>query len=70
MASGAPGPKYWQQQVDYKISVTLDDQRRRLTGTETVTYHNKSPHQLPYLWMQLDQNRFRTDSDDLASQPA
>ena len=25
-ASGAPGHEYWQQQADYKIDVTLDDQ--------------------------------------------
>ena len=70
LASGAPGPKYWQQRADYKISIELDDVRRRLTGSETITYHNNSPHSLPYLWLQLDQNRFRPDSDDLAATPA
>jgi len=25
IASGAPGPEYWQQEVDYVIDVTLDD---------------------------------------------
>ena len=70
LASGAPGPKYWQQRADYKIKIELDDLRRRLKGSETITYHNNSPHSLPYLWLQLDQNRFRPDSEDLASQPA
>lgn len=56
LASGAPGPAYWQQQADYKISVTLDDEIRKLTGTETIVYHNNSPHTLTYLWLQLDQN--------------
>ena len=49
LASGAPGPKYWQQQVDYNISVNLDDARQRLSGSETIEYHNNSPHQLDYL---------------------
>lgn len=70
LASGKPGPKYWQQRADYDISVTLDDQRQRLTGQETITYHNLSPHQLSYLWLQLDQNRFRPDSDNLMSAEA
>ncbi|MEM6473035.1 MAG: aminopeptidase, partial [Planctomycetota bacterium] len=63
IASGAPGPKYWQQQVDYEIDVTLDDASQRLIGTVDLRYHNRSPHTLPYLWVQLDQNRFRPDSD-------
>ena len=63
LASGAPGPQYWQQQADYKIDVTLDDQRQRILGSESITYHNNSPHTLSYLWLQLDQNRFRTGAD-------
>ena len=55
---------------DYVISVKLDDQRRRLTGEETITYHNRSPHTLNYLWLQLDQNRFRPDSENLSSATA
>lgn len=55
-ASGAPGPKYWQQRADYDIKATLDEAALRLTGTETVTYHNQSPDALNYLWLQLDEN--------------
>ncbi|MFQ5721030.1 MAG: M1 family peptidase, partial [Candidatus Aminicenantales bacterium] len=55
-ASGAPGPKYWQQQADYKMEVELDENKRRLFGTETITYFNNSPEPLDYLWLQLDQN--------------
>lgn len=62
-ASGAPGPAYWQQRADYVIDVTLDDKHQRLKGSEKITYHNHSPHTLKYLWIQLDQNRFRPDSD-------
>ncbi len=61
-ASGAPGPKYWQQRADYEIDVTLDDQDQRISGTSKVTYRNESPHELRYVWIQLDQNRFRPDS--------
>ncbi|MGI4833586.1 MAG: M1 family metallopeptidase [Janthinobacterium lividum] len=55
-ASGAPGPKYWQQRADYNIRVSLDDQKQAITGAETITYTNLSPDVLPYLWVQLDQN--------------
>ncbi|HFB54534.1 MAG TPA: hypothetical protein ENJ46_01300, partial [Hellea balneolensis] len=34
-ASGAPGSAYWQQKVDYVIDVTLDEDRKKLTGSET-----------------------------------
>jgi hypothetical protein len=55
-ASGAPGPKYWQQRADYDIRVELDDEKQRITGSETVSYYNNSPDPLRYLWLQLDEN--------------
>jgi Peptidase family M1 domain len=55
-ASGAPGPKYWQQRCDYDIKAELDETSRKLNGSETVTYFNNSPNQLTYLWLQLDEN--------------
>jgi hypothetical protein len=63
-ASGAPGHAYWQQRADYKIRAQLDEARRAVSGSETVTYHNNSPDTLNYLWVQLDQNMFRADSDN------
>lgn len=61
-ASGAPGPEYYQQQADYKIDITLDDDKARIYGTETVTYHNNAKESLDYLWIQLDQNINAQDS--------
>lgn len=63
LASGAPGPDYWQQRADYSITVRLDDEAQRIEGSETITYHNRSPHDLKYLWLQLDQNRYALGSD-------
>lgn len=60
---GSPGPAYWQQKVDYHIKVTLDDNRQHISGWEQITYHNQSPHALRYLWVQLEQNVRREDSD-------
>jgi hypothetical protein len=59
-ASGAPGPKYWQQRVDYDIKATIDEKKLLLTGAETITYYNNSPDVLTYLWLQLDENQHST----------
>jgi hypothetical protein len=56
--SGAPGHEYWQQQADYKMKLTLDDEKQQIFGEETITYINNSPDALTYLWLQLDQNNF------------
>ena len=61
-AAGEPGHQYWQQEVDYKIDATLDEEKRRLEATETIVYKNNSPDTLKYLWVQLDQNKFKDDS--------
>ncbi len=55
-ASGAPGPKYWQQRADYNIRCTLDEKALKLTGSETITYYNNSPDVLSYIWLQMDEN--------------
>lgn len=70
IASGAPGPAYWQQRADYEIDVTLNDDEQQIQGVARIRYHNQSPHTLPYLWLQLDQNRFRQGSDGLTSTTA
>ncbi len=64
-AAGEPGHQYWQQKVDYQIKATLDEKKRRITGSEKITYKNNSPDTLKYLWLQLDQNRF--DSQSMAN---
>ena len=61
-ATGEPGPAYWQQQVDYDIAVELDEDAKRITASEAITYTNNSPHELRYLWVSLDQNRFADGS--------
>ena len=61
-ASGAPGVNYSQQKVDYTMSIVLDDDNEKITGNETITYHNNSDDTLKYLWVQLDQNVRAKDS--------
>ncbi|QDP84923.1 M1 family metallopeptidase [Chryseobacterium sp. SNU WT5] len=54
--SGAPGQGYWQNRADYDITAYLDEDKRNLRGSETITYYNNSPDNLDYLWLQLDEN--------------
>ena len=69
-ASGEPGPQYWQQSADYVIDIQLNDKDQSITARETITYKNNSPHVLKYLWLQLDANIFKPDSDaSLTRQP-
>ena len=63
-ASGAPGPKYWQQRADYDIDVTLDEKDQRIKGSELITYYNQSPDVLTYLWLQLDENQHVSKNDN------
>ncbi|MCH7793099.1 MAG: M1 family peptidase, partial [Planctomycetes bacterium] len=67
LGSGAPGPEYWQQQVDYAIDAVLDAETSRLEAQMHVTYHNNAPTSLGFLWIQLEQNLFRPDSDGTKS---
>jgi len=61
-ATGEPGKSYWQQKADYKINITLNEEEKSLSGSEVITYHNNSPLDLKYIWIQLDQNIFKEDS--------
>ena len=62
-AAGYPGHDYWQQEADYDMNLVIDDENQILYGEETITFHNNSPDQLGYLWVQLDQNVRALDSD-------
>jgi len=61
-ANGNPGPKYWQNRVDYVLKATIDTTAKTLTATENVTYTNNSPDALPFLWLQMDQNTYKKDA--------
>ena len=69
-ASGAPGPKYWQQRADYDINVDINEEANVLTGSETVTYFNNSPDILTYIWLQIDENFHHPNSDNNYDKPS
>jgi hypothetical protein len=61
-ASGEPGPKYWQNKADYKITCALDPNTNKVTGDVEITYTNNSPDALKFLWLYLDQNIYKAAS--------
>lgn len=58
-ADGEPGPRYWQQWVDYTILSRLDPEAKRLEGSATIVYHNRSPDALDAVYLNLNQNFHR-----------
>ncbi len=68
-ADGEPGPRYWQNRADYQLAATLNDDANEITGSEVLTYTNNSPQKLGYLWMNLEQNLFKSDSRGSAIVP-
>jgi hypothetical protein len=60
--SGAPGPRYWQQRVDYDLKATIDTGAKRLDGSMVMRYTNNSPDTLRYIWIQTEQNAFKSGS--------
>jgi hypothetical protein len=61
-ASGEPGPKYWQNHADYRISCILDTATNGVSGDVEINYTNNSPDNLKFLWLQLDQNIYKKES--------
>jgi hypothetical protein len=68
-AAGTPGPKYWQNEANYSIQATLDDVNQRISGSVQINYKNNSPESLAFLWLQLDQNIYKSDSRGEATTP-
>ncbi len=59
---------YFQQQVDYKINVSLNDKEHLLTATEELKYTNNSPDTLSELLFHLWPNAYSTNSTAFAKQ--
>ena len=57
-SSGAPGRRYWQQKVDYRIDATLDPATNQLRGRELISLHNSTPDTLKTIVLRLYQNYF------------
>jgi hypothetical protein len=59
---------YFQQEVNYRIRVELDDSIHSLRGFEEVEYINNSPHDLEYIYFHLWANGYANNRTALAKQ--
>ena len=58
----------WQQQVDYKIEVSLNDTLHQLDAFITIDYTNNSPQTLDFIYLHLWPNAYRNQNTPLAQQ--
>lgn len=61
-------PEYFQQQVNYTITVTLNDKEHSLKGFENIEYINHSKDTLKYIYFHLWPNAYKNHSTCLARQ--
>jgi hypothetical protein len=59
---------YWQQQVNYRIDVTLNDADHTLDGFVKMDYHNNSPDTLYFIWIHCWPNAFKNDKTAFTDQ--
>lgn len=65
-ADGSPGSDYWQNRADYNVQVKFDTTTKEISGAVKITYTNNSPHNLSYVWLELDQNIDKKDSRSMS----
>jgi hypothetical protein len=58
----------WQQEVNYTLKVTLDDQSHMLRGSEEFVYTNNSPNTLEFIYIHLWPNAYKNKHTALARQ--
>lgn len=59
---------YFQQQVNYKINVTLDDTNHFLYAFEEIEYINNSPDDLEFIYFHLWPNAYKNNKTAFAKQ--
>jgi hypothetical protein len=50
---GRPGPRYWQNEAEHRIRVTLNPPSRRVQGEQEIVYRNNSPEPMTNLIFRL-----------------
>jgi hypothetical protein len=64
----ASSQDYFQQEVNYRINVVLNDSRHELNGFESVEYINNSPDTLAFLYFHLWPNAYSNNKTELAKE--
>ena len=66
--SGLAQPDYFQQRVDFKINVVLNDEINKLDGQVEISYYNNSPDALDRLGFHLYPNAYINNKTAFAKQ--
>jgi len=64
----ASSQRYFQQEVNYKIHATLNDNMHALSCFETIDYKNNSPDTLEFLYFHLWPNAYSDNNTQLAKE--
>lgn len=59
---------YFQQEVNYKIDVKLNDKKHELSAYESIEYLNNSPSELTFIYFHLWPNAYDNNNTALAKQ--
>lgn len=68
LALSSFGQGYFQQEVNYTISVTLDDDNHTLSGFDSFEYINKSGYPLDFIYVHVWPNAYKNNKTALAKQ--
>jgi Peptidase family M1 domain len=60
--------EYWQQKVDYKMSVTLNPNNNSLDAFARILYTNNSPDTLHFIWFHVWPNAYKNDKTAFSDQ--
>jgi len=66
--TGYSQQKYWQQEVNYTIEVSLNDKTHELNGFERIEYVNNSPDTLRFIWFHIWPNAYKNDKTAFSDQ--
>ncbi len=66
--SHAQNNTYWQQQVNYRIDVSLNDTAHTLDGFVKMEYTNNAPDTLSFIWFHVWPNAFKNDKTAFSEQ--
>lgn len=59
---------YWQQELQYRIDVQLNDSNHTINGFLQLQYKNNAPDTLTYIWFHLWPNAFKNDKTAFSEQ--
>lgn len=66
--AGFSQKNYWQQELNYTIDVSLNDDEKSLSGSETIVYKNNSPQSLDFIWFHIWANAYKNEQTALFKQ--